>query len=85
MPIWQSIGALADIGSSFRFLLDVTPIGLVSARDDFYKTGRAPSFEYRPLADDPALTTSRLADVPINDVEEPTVASLLQEKQRELL
>ena len=77
--------ALADIASSFRFLLDVTPVDLVGARDDFFQTGRPPEFEYRPLADDPALTTSRLGDIPINDVEEPAVASLLQEKQRELL
>lgn len=76
--------ALADIASSFRFLLDVTPVDLVSARDEFIRTRRAPAFEYRPLADDPRLTTSRLADIPINDVEDPTVASLLQAKHREL-
>jgi uncharacterized protein (TIGR02421 family) len=77
--------ALADIASSFRFLLDVTPIDLVHARTDFLRTGRVPDFEYRPLPDDPELTTTRLTDVPINDVEDPTVGSLLQEKQRELL
>ena len=76
--------ALADIASSFRFLLDVTPLDLVSARDQFFETGRVPDFEYRELADDPALTSARLADIPINDVEDPMVASLLQAKQREL-
>jgi uncharacterized protein (TIGR02421 family) len=76
--------ALSDIASSFRFLLDVTPIDLVRARDDFFRTGRPPHFEYRPLADDPALTNARLGDVAVNEVEDPMVASLLQAKQHEL-
>jgi uncharacterized protein (TIGR02421 family) len=76
--------ALSDLASSFRFLLEVTPIDLVDARDEFFRTGRPPAFEYRPLSDDPQLTTTRLADVPIKDVEDPTVAALLQAKHREL-
>jgi uncharacterized protein (TIGR02421 family) len=76
--------ALSDIASSFRFLLEVTPIDLVDAREEFFRTGRPPEFEYRPLSDDPQLTTTRLADVPIKDVEDPTVAALLQAKHREL-
>jgi uncharacterized protein (TIGR02421 family) len=76
--------ALSDIAASFRFLLDVTPIELVAAREDFFRTGQPPAFEYRPLADDPSLTDARLAEVRVSDVEDPTVASLLQAKQREL-
>ena len=64
--------ALSDIAGSFRFLLDVTPVDLVEARDAFWRDGRTPEFEYRPLADDPAVTTHRLAEVPVNDVEDPT-------------
>jgi uncharacterized protein (TIGR02421 family) len=75
---------LADIASSFRFVLDVTPIDLVEARESFWSTGRVPSFEYRPLGDDPAVTTARLRDVPLAKVEDPTVAHLLQAKHREL-
>jgi uncharacterized protein (TIGR02421 family) len=77
--------ALSDIAGSFRFLLDVTPVDLVDARDDFWRSGRTPEFRYRPLADDPAVTTARLADVPVNVVEDATVAHLLQAKHRELL
>src|SRR6188472_293692 len=51
--------SLSDIAGSFRFLLDVTPVDLVEARDDFWRTGRTPEFRYRPLADDPAVTTAR--------------------------
>jgi uncharacterized protein (TIGR02421 family) len=77
--------ALADIAGSFRFLLDVTPLDLVGARDTFWRTSRTPEFEYRPLSDDPAVTTARLADIPLDDVEDPTVAHLLRAKHRELL
>ena len=77
--------ALADVAGSFRFLLDVTPVELVDARDTFWRTGRAPEFRYRELGDDPALTTARLADIPVGDVDDPTVAHLLQAKHRELL
>ena len=55
------------------------------ARQEFWDTGRPPAFEYRPLGDDPAVTSARLADVPLNDVEDPTVAHLLQAKHHELL
>jgi uncharacterized protein (TIGR02421 family) len=75
---------LAEIATSFRFLVDVTPVDLVTAREDFWETGRTPTFCYRPLADDPALTTARLEEVPVGDVEDPTVAHLLQAKHREL-
>ncbi|HEY3670215.1 MAG TPA: tyrosine/phenylalanine carboxypeptidase domain-containing protein [Acidimicrobiia bacterium] len=77
--------ALADIATSFRFLLDVTPVDLVRTREEFWDSGRPPAFEYRPLSDDPAVVRTRLADVPLHAVEDPTVAHLLQDKHRELL
>jgi uncharacterized protein (TIGR02421 family) len=77
--------ALADIATSFRFLLDVTPIDLVGARETFWATGRPPVFEYRDLEDDPRVMTERLSEVPVNQVDDPTLSSLLQAKQRELL
>lgn len=75
---------LADIATSFRFLFDVTPVDLVDAREAFWSTGRAPVFEYRSLGDDPAVTTARLRDVPLETIEDPTVAHLMQAKHREL-
>jgi uncharacterized protein (TIGR02421 family) len=77
--------ALADIASSFRFLLDVTPIDLVEERERFWKTGRPPRFDYRPLEEDPDVATKRLRQVPVNEVEDPTIASLMLAKQRELM
>jgi uncharacterized protein (TIGR02421 family) len=77
--------ALADIATSFRFLYDITPVDLVAARTAFWDTGATPDFGYRELSDDPAMTEARLRDVPVGDVEDPTVAHLLQAKHRELL
>lgn len=75
---------LADIEAGFRFLLDVTPTGLVDARARFRATGRAPEFEYRPLEDDPEVAARRLDNVPVDAVSDATLASLLLAKHREL-
>jgi uncharacterized protein (TIGR02421 family) len=75
---------LADIEAGFRFLLDVTPTGLVEALTRFRETGRTPSFEYRPLADDASLALRRLDEVPVDAVRDATLGSLFLAKQREL-
>ena len=76
--------ALADLASGFRFLLDLTPVDLPGSRDAFEETGRAPVFRYRDLEDDPQLAARRLAEVPVDEVSDPTLASLLLAKHREL-
>jgi uncharacterized protein (TIGR02421 family) len=75
---------LAEIADGFRFLLDLTPVDLAEARRSFEANGRAPRFQYRPLEDDPALAAKRVAEVRTDEVGDPTVASLLLAKQREL-
>lgn len=75
---------LADIAGSFRFLLDLTPVDLVGCRKRFRETGGPPDFEYRPLVDDIEITAHRLDELPIDDVRDATLASLLLAKQREL-
>lgn len=76
--------ALSEVAEDFRFLLDVTPVDLVEARTRFEQDGRPPEFDYRPLEDDPQLALRRVADVPVDAVQDPTVASLLRAKAREL-
>lgn len=76
--------SLADIAGGVRFLLDVTPVDLVDVRDSFEREGTVPRFRYRDPEDDPALLTHRLATVPVDAVEDPTLASLLLGKAREL-
>ena len=75
---------LADLASDFRFLLDLTPVELPAARRAYETDGRAPTFRYRPLEDDPALAAKRLAGLRVESVEDPTLASLLLAKQREV-
>ena len=74
---------LADIASSIRFLLDVTPINLIEARRRFLDDGSA---RRSPTArcDDPAVVEARLAAATIDAVEDPALSHLLQAKHREL-
>ena len=46
--------ALSDIAGSFRFLLDVTPVDLVEARDDLLADGTHAGVPVPPAPDDPA-------------------------------
>jgi uncharacterized protein (TIGR02421 family) len=75
---------LADLADSFRFLLDLTPVDLVGARDAFEATGCLPDLEYRPLEDDLAVASKRLSAIDVDHVADPTVASLLLAKHREV-
>src|SRR3989442_15156429 len=75
---------LAAIAAGLRFLLDLTPVDLVAAREHFRETRQAPKFEYRPLADDPDVELRRLDDVRVEAVRDATLESVLLAKQREL-
>jgi uncharacterized protein (TIGR02421 family) len=76
---------LADIASSIRFLLDVTPVNLLDARRAFFADRTTtPRFAYRPLEDDPDVTDSRIASVDIDAVEDADLRYLLTAKRREL-
>ena len=75
---------LADMAGSFRFLLDLTPVDLVRAREEFEATGRAPELRYRPLEDDTAIAVQRLRAIDVEHVGDATLASLLLAKHREL-
>jgi uncharacterized protein (TIGR02421 family) len=75
---------LADMAAGYRFLLDLTPLDLPALRQQFEDSGEAPPFRYRDLEDDPSVTTKRLDEIRVEDVSDPTLASLLHAKHREL-
>ena len=75
---------LADLASGFRFLLDLTPVDLPHVREQFEADGRPPELHYRELEDDPAISARRLHEIRVEDVRDPTLASLLHAKHREL-
>jgi len=75
---------LADIALGYRFLLDLTPVHLVEVQRRFLDDGTPPELHYRPLEDDVAVIADRLAKVDTHDVEDATLAHLVQSKQREV-
>ena len=75
---------LADLAGGFRFLLDLTPVDLPELRCRFEQDGRVPAFRYRDLEEDPEVAATRLAQVAVQDVSDPMLATLLLAKQREL-
>ena len=84
--VWEVDRRLAAIDDSFDLLLQATPINVEAAWHEF-KRGRferPPVFHYRPLAAEPALLKRRLYEVPLERIEDPTLAHIFREKQDEL-
>lgn len=77
---------LARIDESFDFLLQITPVNPEEAWMGFEESGfdEDPIFRYRPQPVDPELLKRRLFDLPIEDVEDPTLAWIFREKMEEL-
>ena len=84
--VWEVDRQLAQINQSFDFLLQVTPINVDSAWLQFQKSRyeQAPVFYYRPLPIDPALVKRHLYQIPVERIEDPTLAFLFREKRTEL-
>ena len=77
---------LAAVASSFDLLLMVTPVNGDAAYRSFVRRKKSvpPRFRYRPLDVDPVRLQRALYRVPIDRVEDPTLAAIFREKQREL-
>ncbi|MBU0473052.1 MAG: flavohemoglobin expression-modulating QEGLA motif protein [Bacteroidetes bacterium] len=84
--VWEVDSQLAEISSGFDFLLQVTPINSNSAWNAFQKSKyrSSPEFYYRPLPIDPALSKRKLYQVPIERIEDPTLAQLFRQQQQEI-
>lgn len=84
--VWEVDRQLAEVSNAFDFLLQLTPVNAEQAwrrfkHDNYAKT---PVFYYRHLPVDPALLKRNLFAVPIERIEDPTLAMLFREKQEEL-
>jgi uncharacterized protein (TIGR02421 family) len=77
---------LCDISQSFDFILQVTPVNAQAAWRRFSesKYERTVRLRYRPLPYHPNLLKRQLFQVPIERVEDVTLAHLFWEKQDEL-
>ena len=84
--VWEVDRRLAEIDDSFDLLLGATPVNAEAAWHEFKRRGfeSPPVFHYRPLAAEPALLKRRLYEVPIERIEDPTLAHIFREKQDEL-
>jgi len=84
--VWEVDRRLAEIGDSFDLLLQATPVNAAAAWHEFRRSGfeKSPRFDYRPLAVDPVSLKRGLFQIPIERIEDPTLAHLFLEKQDEL-
>ena len=84
--VWDVDRQLADVSGAFDFLLQVTPVNSESAYATFKRRhfNSAPVFHYRPLPADPSQLKRKLWNIPIERIEDPTLAQLFREKRDEL-
>lgn len=84
--VWEVDKQLASISSSFDFLLQVTPVNSDSAWIKFRgsRFEKTPELFYRPLPIDPSLVKRKLYQIPIERIEDPTLAFLFHEMQVEI-
>ncbi len=77
---------LAEISHSFDLLLHVTPVNASDSWSRFQRSRYqvSPEFLYRPRPIDPALMKRRLFGIPLEKVEDPTLAQIFIAKQDEL-
>ena len=77
--------ALAQMSGSMRFLLDVTPVNSDDIKAEFLKGEvKEPTFRYRDIEADPEVLKQVVANIDVGSVTDPTIASLLRNKHREL-
>lgn len=77
---------LAEINGRFDILLQVTPVNAEAAWSEFKRSGfeREPEFRYRPRSVDPALLKRQLYQIPLEKIEDPTLAHLFEAKRDEM-
>ena len=77
---------LAEISHSFDLLLHVTPVNAPQAWERFRhaRDQELPEFLYRPRPIDPALMKRKLFSIPLEKIEDPTLAQIFAAKQDEL-
>ena len=84
--VWEVDRQLAEVNDAFEFLLLLTPTNAEEAWRRFRRgrCERVPRFAYRPLPVEPSLLKRDLFKIRIERIEDPVIADLFREKQREL-
>ncbi|WP_455199816.1 tyrosine/phenylalanine carboxypeptidase domain-containing protein, partial [Kaarinaea lacus] len=84
--VYETDEKLATISNTFDLLLHVTPVNAPAAWEKF-KDGnfqRQPEFLYRARPIDPGLLKRQLFKIPLEHIEDPTLAHIFSEKREEL-
>jgi uncharacterized protein (TIGR02421 family) len=84
--VWKVDRELAEVSNAFDLLLNVSPTNSDSAWRAFRRKRFAsqPDFAYRPLSVDPSLLKRRLWQIPIEEIEDPTLEDLFRKQQIDL-
>lgn len=84
--VYETDRQLAAIDDQFDLILQATPVNVNSAWHQFRRKRFAaiPEFHYRPRTIDPAQIKRALYNIPLESIEDPTLALLFEEKRREL-
>ncbi|MGD8999832.1 MAG: DUF1704 domain-containing protein [Granulosicoccaceae bacterium] len=84
--VYETDERLARINQQFDLLLHVTPVNARSAWQKFQYTRqeRPPEFLYRPRSIDPDLVKRKLFAIPVERIEDPTLAHIFARKREEL-
>jgi uncharacterized protein (TIGR02421 family) len=82
----QADRRLAEIAGRIDYLLAITPLNTDAAWSEFRDGGFAadPTFHYRPLTVDPDLLKRALYAVPLEDVEDPSLAAIFRAQRQYL-
>jgi len=77
---------ISAISEKMDFILRVTPVNSTEEWDKFQRNGfsKMPEFKYRLITLDPELEKRNLYNIPIENIEHPTLAFLLRDKRMEL-
>ncbi|WP_040281535.1 flavohemoglobin expression-modulating QEGLA motif protein [Tessaracoccus massiliensis] len=76
---------LSQLSTSFRFILDITPIDADDVKDAFLAGDvDEPEFTYRDYIIEPEVLLTVLHSIDVSRVQDTTVAALLRNKHREL-
>ena len=84
--VWKIDQELVEIGKSFDFLLLTSVVNHNEAWEEFKraKFEQKPTFLYRLIPVDPELLKRRLYQIPIEKLEDPTLAFIFRDKRKEL-
>lgn len=84
--ILKADSELAKISESMSFLLRTTPVNSTSEWKKFKKNNftKVPAFNYRLISLDPEKKKRQLYDLPIDQIEDPTIAFILRDKRLEI-